>query len=267
MMIVCHMTASPLTRNALIQSQFELPIARFTILPVSCHSSTRQSSPRALKTTHKMSSLHLILGVFPRHFACWQSLYTYKDCHSIHHLYRDTDGACSETVTLLFHDEQRQRTKSWLGDFSTITLNVLVKYKSEQGKEDAKRRALMVTHESTLFHILGMEIPVSELKALQDNPNIERVDLDLQVEAILSFEEEDEEPARNHPFDSPTENVDDSSWNKYLGAFVLFKQYETIEFASLTRVMILIMMTCLEQITVTGTHSTKYAGNKWDEDK
>ena len=70
---------------------------------------------------------------------------------------------------------------------------MLVEYTSEDGKNVAKHEALELSYESTRFKVLGMKIAAKSLKLLQDNEGIERVDLDCEVDAILSFVDEDGE--------------------------------------------------------------------------
>ena len=71
-------------------------------------------------------------------------------------------------------------------------IKVLVKFKSEQGKEDTKKmKASKVKYESQLFNVIAMEIDPAELVSLQNDPDIERVDLDQEVYAILPVEHQD----------------------------------------------------------------------------
>lgn len=72
-------------------------------------------------------------------------------------------------------------------------INVIVEYTSQDGKNVAKREALELSYESTRFNLLGMKIAAKSLKLLQDDEGIERVDLDSEVDAILSFVDEDGE--------------------------------------------------------------------------
>lgn len=63
-------------------------------------------------------------------------------------------------------------------------LNVVVEFKSQQGKEDAMKLARKVLYESKLFDVVAMEINSKYLPQLRDDPNILRVDIDEKVHAF-----------------------------------------------------------------------------------
>jgi len=159
-------------------------------------------------------------------------------------------------------------------------IKVLVKYKTELGKHAAMEQALKVTHESNLFNILGMEIPVQALNVLQNNANIERVDLDLEVQAILSIEEEQEDEDNEDPeiaaskfnMKHQRQLIEQVPWNIRA---VQADQVQPGPYAHEIKVCIIDTGYDIDHPdlpgpdTVQGTDSTKYsnrAGNQWDED-
>jgi hypothetical protein len=70
-------------------------------------------------------------------------------------------------------------------------IKVLVQYKTQQGKEAAKTKASTISFESQRFNIVAMEIEPSSLLDLQQNDDVERVELDQYVHAILPIERDD----------------------------------------------------------------------------
>jgi len=78
-----------------------------------------------------------------------------------------------------------------LDKFDPSKVKVLVKFKNEQGRQDAKKRASKVSYESNRFKIVAMEVDSKQMLALENNPNVEYVDLDLEVHAILPVPEEE----------------------------------------------------------------------------
>lgn len=77
------------------------------------------------------------------------------------------------------------------GDYK---LKVLVKFKSHQAKQDAKSmNAGEVKYESNRFNIMAMEVDIMGLVELQRDDEIERVELDQRVHAILPIEKEQQD--------------------------------------------------------------------------
>lgn len=160
--------------------------------------------------------------------------------------------------------DERNLTKR--DNFNTI--KVIVEYNSLQGKEDAKRQALEITFESKRFNIVGMHIPIKALKPLQNNPHIQRVDLDLDVEAILAIEEPDDDEDETRRM-----LMEEVPWGIKA---VQADQVPPGPHANEIKVCIIDTGYTLNHDdlpglgTVTGTHSTKYsnrAGNKWYDDE
>jgi hypothetical protein len=70
-------------------------------------------------------------------------------------------------------------------------IKVLVQYKTQQGKEAAKTKASTISCESQRFNIVAIEIEPSSLLDLQQNDDVERVELDRYVHAILPIERDE----------------------------------------------------------------------------
>ena len=63
----------------------------------------------------------------------------------------------------------------------TDTVKVIVKYKTDKGKEDAKKKASKVHYESERFKIIAIEIDSNEILKLEKDDDIESVDMDVAV--------------------------------------------------------------------------------------
>ncbi len=153
-------------------------------------------------------------------------------------------------------------------------INVIVEYTSQDGKNVAKREALELSYESTRFNLLGMKIAAKSLKLLQDDEGIQRVDLDSEVDAILSFvdedgEEDEEETDINLRYRRNL--IEQVPWGIRA---IQADQVEPGPFASEVKVCIVdsgygFHPDLPGRDAVTGTHSSKYsssAGNRWDHD-
>jgi subtilisin family serine protease len=164
-------------------------------------------------------------------------------------------------------EQQQEEGRDLQSDDPNI-IKVIVEYTSEQGKNDAKDEALEITYESNHFNILGMRIPAKALTLLQNNLNIKRVDLDMDVQAILAIEDEDEE----ENIEDRRELAEEVPWGVKA---VQANQVSPGPYAKDVKVCIIDTGYDLEHEdlpgsdTVTGSHSTKYskrAGNRWNYD-
>ena len=68
--------------------------------------------------------------------------------------------------------------------------------KNEKGKEYAKNHSTKVSHESKRFKIVSIEVPPEEVNGLENNPDIEFIDLDIDLHAILPIEMEEDASKR-----------------------------------------------------------------------
>ena len=64
--------------------------------------------------------------------------------------------------------------------FNPSKVSVLVKYKTDLGKQGALSKASKVDYESSRFKFVSMEIDEKDMLALQNDPDIEFVDLNLE---------------------------------------------------------------------------------------
>ncbi len=64
--------------------------------------------------------------------------------------------------------------------FNPSKVSILVKYKTDQGKQGAIRKASKVDYESSRFKLVAMEIDEKVMLALENDPEIEFVDLNLE---------------------------------------------------------------------------------------
>jgi len=87
----------------------------------------------------------------------------------------------------LVGEERKRRTLRGGSDSipdSSSKVNVVVEFKTEQGKNDAIQMANKVLYESKLFSVVAIEIHSKYIKELKKNPNIQSVGFDEQVHAI-----------------------------------------------------------------------------------
>lgn len=93
--------------------------------------------------------------------------------------------------TALAADEQLRGSASrnlQFQPFDPTKVKVLIQYKTEQGKEDAKSKASTVGYESERFQIVAMEVDSKEILALENDPNIASVSLNQEKHVIRPIE-------------------------------------------------------------------------------
>jgi subtilisin family serine protease len=75
--------------------------------------------------------------------------------------------------------------------FDPTKVKVLVKYKNEQGKQEAKKKAAVEGYESERFSIVSMQIDEKDMLALENDVNIESVSLDQEKHIIFPVNEQE----------------------------------------------------------------------------